>query len=96
MSRVRKLLFTRRKSNQNGVLVPFIQPGADFARAWQSGVVLVMCARKRDLWPPSIQFIFGVRGIVGCLIHTPSESELAPTLSRISWATTKYLAPNTL
>ncbi len=57
-SRVRKLLFTRRKSNQNGVSSVHIKSEAGFARARQSGVVLVMRARKRALWLPSIQIIF--------------------------------------
>jgi hypothetical protein len=49
LSRVRKLLFTRQKSNQNGVWSLSIKSVAGFARAWQSGVVLIMCARKRVL-----------------------------------------------
>ncbi len=50
--------FLAKKVTKNGVSAALIKFVAGFARAWQIGVVLVMRARKRALWLPSIQIIF--------------------------------------
>ncbi len=65
LSRVRKLLFTRRKSNQNGVLSVLNKSEAGFARAWQSGVVLVLCARKGSVATLNSIYYFAVVASLG-------------------------------
>ncbi len=96
MSHVRKLLFTRRKSNQNGVSSVLNKSG-QVSRALGRGALIWLCARAKGICGhPLFILLFGDGGVVGFLIRTVSESALTPTLCLISWATTKILSPTTL